>query len=201
MAVGPHIRNPLDGIRLVVRNHVHASAVRETKMLDVSKSRPIADAQERPASQASSAQQLQIVLVFQGGGALGAYQAGVYQALHEGGIEPDWIIGTSIRAINASVIAGNERAHRLDRLEEFWRRMQRNEFWGLANWPGLADITSYWSTCSAEFLDSLSPIRWLFSARTIRSDATAPASTRPRRSRRRSSSWSTLRSSNAARRA
>ena len=50
----------------------------------------------------------QIVLVFQGGGALGAYQAGVYQALHEAGIEPDWIIGTSIGAINASLIAGNE---------------------------------------------------------------------------------------------
>ena len=46
----------------------------------------------------------QIVLVLQGGGALGAYQAGVYQALHEAGIEPDWVIGTSIGAINASLI-------------------------------------------------------------------------------------------------
>ncbi len=44
----------------------------------------------------------QNVLVLQGGGALGAYQAGVYQALHESGIEPDWVIGTSIGAINAS---------------------------------------------------------------------------------------------------
>src|SRR4051812_29033549 len=50
----------------------------------------------------------QVVLVLQGGGALGSYQAGVYQALHEAGIEPDWIIGTSIGAINASLIAGNE---------------------------------------------------------------------------------------------
>jgi hypothetical protein len=50
----------------------------------------------------------QIVLVFQGGGALGAYQAGVYQALHEAGVDPDWIIGTSIGAINASLIAGDE---------------------------------------------------------------------------------------------
>jgi NTE family protein len=50
----------------------------------------------------------QIVLVLQGGGALGSYQAGVYQALQEAGIEPDWIIGTSIGAINASLIAGNE---------------------------------------------------------------------------------------------
>ena len=44
----------------------------------------------------------QVVLVLQGGGALGAYQGGVYQALHEAGVEPDWIIGTSIGAINAA---------------------------------------------------------------------------------------------------
>jgi NTE family protein len=71
----------------------------------------------------------QIVLVFQGGGALGAYQAGVYQALHEAGIEPDWIIGTSIGAINAGLIAGNEAHNRLPRLEEFWRRMAHKAFW------------------------------------------------------------------------
>ena len=56
----------------------------------------------------------QVVLVLQGGGALGAYQAGVYQALHEAGVEPDWIVGTSIGAINASLIAGNEPAQRLN---------------------------------------------------------------------------------------
>jgi NTE family protein len=66
----------------------------------------------------------QVVLVFQGGGALGAYQAGVYQALHEAGIEPDWVIGTSIGAINASLIAGNRVEDRLDRLKEFWKRME-----------------------------------------------------------------------------
>ncbi|MBI3512722.1 MAG: patatin-like phospholipase family protein [Proteobacteria bacterium] len=65
----------------------------------------------------------QVVLVFQGGGALGAYQAGVYQALDEAGIEPDWVIGTSIGAINASLIAGNAPADRLPRMREFWRRM------------------------------------------------------------------------------
>ena len=66
----------------------------------------------------------QIVLVLQGGGALGAYQAGVYQALHEAGIEPDWVIGTSIGAINASLIAGNAPGERLAGCSEFWRRMQ-----------------------------------------------------------------------------
>ena len=66
----------------------------------------------------------QIVLVLQGGGALGAYQAGVYQGLSEAGIEPDWVIGTSIGAINAALIAGNRPADRLDRLTEFWERVQ-----------------------------------------------------------------------------
>lgn len=64
----------------------------------------------------------QVVLVFQGGGALGAYQAGVYQALQEAGVEPDWVIGTSIGAINAALIAGNPPERRLARLREFWAR-------------------------------------------------------------------------------
>jgi NTE family protein len=65
----------------------------------------------------------QIVLVQQGGGALGAYQLGVYQALHEAGVEPDWIIGTSIGAINAAIIAGNPFEQRWTRLRQFWDRM------------------------------------------------------------------------------
>jgi NTE family protein len=71
----------------------------------------------------------QVVLVLEGGGALGSYQAGVYQALHDAGIEPDWIIGTSIGAINASLIAGNAPQDRLARLKEFWKRMEQNPVW------------------------------------------------------------------------
>ena len=73
----------------------------------------------------------QVVLVFEGGGALGAYQVGVYQALHEAGIEPDWIVGTSIGAINAAIIAGNVRSQRLDRLKDFWERVQQPADWGV----------------------------------------------------------------------
>jgi NTE family protein len=62
----------------------------------------------------------QVVLVLQGGGALGAYQVGVVQALHEAGIEPDWVIGTSIGAINGALIAGNEPSRRVDCLNDFW---------------------------------------------------------------------------------
>jgi NTE family protein len=62
----------------------------------------------------------QVVVVFQGGGALGAYQAGVYQALHDAKIEPDWVIGTSIGAINGVIVAGNPPKDRLARLTQFW---------------------------------------------------------------------------------
>lgn len=61
-----------------------------------------------------------IGLVLQGGGALGAYQAGVYQALHEAGLEPDWVAGVSIGAVNSAIIAGNKPEHRLEKLEKFW---------------------------------------------------------------------------------
>src|ERR1700736_1276340 len=71
----------------------------------------------------------QVVLVLQGGGALGSYQAGVYQALHEAGIDPDWIIGTSIGAINAGLIAGNAPENRLPRLRDFWKKMEQNPIW------------------------------------------------------------------------
>ncbi len=62
----------------------------------------------------------QVVLVLQGGGALGAFQAGVIQAMQEAGVEPDWVIGTSIGAINAAIIAGNPPQHRMERLRAFW---------------------------------------------------------------------------------
>jgi NTE family protein len=89
----------------------------------------------------------QVVLVLQGGGALGSYQAGVYQALHEAGIEPDWIIGTSIGAINAGLIAGNLPQNRLSRLREFWKRMEQNPVWRFRDViPGFNEKLSYWST-------------------------------------------------------
>ena len=61
-----------------------------------------------------------IALLLQGGGALGAYQAGVYQALAEADLHPDWVAGISIGAINAAIIAGNPPASRVDKLREFW---------------------------------------------------------------------------------
>lgn len=64
-----------------------------------------------------------VALLLQGGGALGSYQAGVYQALHESGIEPNLVSGISIGAINAALIAGNQPSKRLSALQAFWDRV------------------------------------------------------------------------------
>ena len=91
----------------------------------------------------------QVVLVLQGGGALGAYQWGVYQALHERGIEPDWVIGTSIGAINGALIAGNKPADRADRLGDFWRLVEQHTAPGhLFDWLGLGALAANLSTVS-----------------------------------------------------
>ena len=61
-----------------------------------------------------------ISLVLQGGGALGAYQAGVYQVMHQAGLRPDTVAGVSIGAINGAIIAGNPPERRIQRLRDFW---------------------------------------------------------------------------------
>jgi NTE family protein len=89
----------------------------------------------------------QVVLVFQGGGALGAYQAGVYQAMHEAGIEPDWVIGTSIGAINGALIAGNPAAQRLERLRTFWNFAEdQAPATGPLAWLGMANFLATMNT-------------------------------------------------------
>jgi NTE family protein len=69
-----------------------------------------------------------IALILQGGGALGSYQAGVYQALAEANLHPDWVAGISIGAINAALIAGNSPEKRVDRLREFWETVSAPPF-------------------------------------------------------------------------
>ena len=79
-----------------------------------------------PASTPAKAQR---VLVLQGGGALGSYQAGAYQALCHHDFEPEWIAGISIGAINAAIIAGNPREKRVGRLKEFWEMVSAPVPW------------------------------------------------------------------------
>ena len=74
-----------------------------------------------------------VTLLLQGGGALGAYQGGVYEALAEADIHPDWVAGISIGAINAAIIAGNPPNCRIERLREFWTHVTSSAPW---DWPG-----------------------------------------------------------------
>ena len=146
------------------------------------------------ASKRADKRERQIVLVLQGGGALGAYQAGVYQALHERGIEPDWIIGTSIGAINASLIAGNRRRDRLERLQGVLEAAWRNRPpFGVPAWTGIPDTMAYWKTLLRGIPASSSPTRRVPRHACAARRRRAPATTRPRRWRRRCSSWSTSR--------
>ena len=122
----------------------------------------------------------QVVLVLQGGGALGAYQAGVYQALMEGGIEPDWVIGTSIGAINGALIAGNEPANRIPRLREFWdsvaRRSPLDQLWPTTIFGNsLANLSTVMSGIPGFF----TPIRRRFGGLPFPSASTRRRTTRP----------------------
>ena len=79
-----------------------------------------------------------VALLLQGGGALGAYQAGVYEALSESGIEPNWLAGISVGAVNAAIIAGNEPKARVDKLRSFWEQITAPQIAGWVenfDWP------------------------------------------------------------------
>jgi NTE family protein len=93
----------------------------------VSKDRPSRSTQEPESWRPDRCQR--VALVLQGGGALGAYQAGAYQAMHEAGVEPDWVSGVSIGAINSAIIAGNPPKHRLRQLRAFWDMITERKIW------------------------------------------------------------------------
>jgi NTE family protein len=96
------------------------------------------------AGQPAPPRRQRVALVLQGGGALGAYQAGIYQALHEHDLTPDWVVGTSIGAINAALIAGNPRELRMSRLKEFWDRVSHQDTVNMAKVPDQARRFNTW---------------------------------------------------------
>ena len=87
-----------------------------------------------------------VALVLQGGGALGAYQAGVFQALDEHGFTPNWVGGTSIGAVNGAIIAGTPPGRRPERLKRFWSTVMHHDPIDLRGLPDLArQAYSYWT--------------------------------------------------------
>jgi NTE family protein len=91
-------------------------------------------------------------LVLQGGGALGAYQAGVYAALSETELQPHWIAGVSIGAINAALIAGNTPEKRVDRLREFWHLVSSGPSQRLPSWLGDRAMQNQYSATMASLV-------------------------------------------------
>ena len=112
-----------------------------------------------------------VALVLQGGGALGSYQAGVYEALSGSDYEPDWIAGISIGAINAALIAGNAPGDRVDRLRAFWDEITSPP----PLWPGLPQALDTPSLSAAHavlfgqpgFFAPRPPLSWLVGAQPL----------------------------------
>ncbi|GJG93786.1 patatin-like phospholipase family protein [Cupriavidus pauculus] len=101
-------------------------------------------------------------LVLQGGGALGSYQAGVYEGLAEAGIEPNWVAGISIGALNAAIIAGNAPEHRVARLREFWRHICRQPWLpSLVPYEIIADSAQHWPDPLRIWFDGIEAARAL----------------------------------------
>ncbi|WP_376089387.1 DUF3734 domain-containing protein [Roseomonas sp. CCTCC AB2023176] len=115
-----------------------------------------------------------VALVLQGGGALGSYQAGVYEALASTDYLPDWVAGISIGAVNAAIIAGNPVATRVERLRSFWEGITAPQpFWppgfdrALAAWTGDHRALGAWSAMAfgqPGFFSPLEPLAWLQAA-------------------------------------
>jgi NTE family protein len=101
-----------------------------------------------------------IALLLQGGGALGSYQGGVYQALDEAGLHPDWVAGISIGAINAAIIAGNAPAVRVEKLRAFWEMVTTPAF----ELPGgVFDASVLWANTPEAWIGPLGATRALVS--------------------------------------
>ena len=132
-----------------------------------------------------------VAVLLQGGGALGAYQAGVYETLAENGLHPDWVVGISIGAINSAIIAGNAPERRVDRLREFWETITAPalgfdaDAMGLLRGEAARTITNQVSAALAasrgasNFFQPRIPNPWLQPPGTI--EATSYYDTRPLR--------------------
>jgi NTE family protein len=114
-----------------------------------------------------------VALVLQGGGALGAYQAGVYHALHEASIGVDWLCGTSIGAINGAIIAGNPPEKRVERLRDFWETITKPPV-RIPNIPWFTDLpwtgnghARYWTSRISAFSTMVHGAPGFFSPRPL----------------------------------
>ena len=102
-----------------------------------------ADAASAPLAEAVARDYRSVALVLQGGGALGAYQAGVVEALAGAGLWPNWVAGISIGALNAAIVAGNPPERRVERLHAFWHTICQSPWWPSAPTPPWFDEAAW----------------------------------------------------------
>src|SRR6266436_2977003 len=110
-----------------------------------------------------------IALLLQGGGALGAYQAGVYEALAEADLHPDWIAGISIGAINGALMAGNAPEARVDKLRAFWEGVSARPWcdWSDRSFAAKGDAVRQWLNQMSANLALVSGAPGFFSPRFL----------------------------------
>jgi NTE family protein len=125
-AAAPVPSKPLPSKPAAVKPPVSKPAVSKPAVAEPKVSAPAAPVNEPAASSATGRPPFEcIALMLQGGGALGSYQGGVYQALAEANLHPDWVAGISIGAINSAIIAGNAPEQRVAKLREFWETVSK----------------------------------------------------------------------------
>lgn len=134
------IRNQISSLRKPIHGPCSNKPVSTAKTKNLSPAWSAANADTNNATKA---------LVLQGGGALGSYQAGVYEALHENFKVLDWVAGVSIGAINAALIAGNAPDKRVARLQEFWDLLSSGPGQSLPALGGDRSLINQWSALSA----------------------------------------------------
>ncbi len=139
-------------------------APRARKAAPAARSTPAKTSRKQPQAETGSAHEQYAVraLVLQGGGALGAYQAGVYQGLAEGGIHPNWVAGISIGALNAAVIAGNPPERRVEQLRAFWEHICQQPWLPSLPLSVLAESAPAWPEPMRIWFDSMHAARALF---------------------------------------
>jgi NTE family protein len=119
---------------------------------------------DRPGFEDVLAQYDTVALVLQGGGALGAYQGGVFEALDEAGICPRWFSGVSIGAINGAVMAGNHPGDRLDRLHAFWQTLTQRRIWAF---NGEGDQMREWRNMTSALMTMQAGLPGFFAPRPL----------------------------------
>jgi hypothetical protein len=134
--IGASVWNSGDHIRILSAEMHQASsfASKHYRETSTSKSNSVMPKSHKPQRLEQRPPFERIALLLQGGGALGSYQGGVYQALAEANLHPDWVAGISMGAVNSALIAGNPPERRVEKPREFWEAVSTSPLRVVGGW-------------------------------------------------------------------